>query len=421
MNKGILRVFMGIFLLVGLQRPAIGKPLNEDQAMPVADGLKLKADRSWLQPDETIVAADEIRKQAELTLKKQVLAKAKWAMQQKPVTVTAASSTRSAGGAHDFFSEGDYWWPDPKNPDGPYIQRDGMTNPENFVAHRLAMIRFSEIIGALASAYRLTAEEKYAKQAMVHLKAWFINEATVMNPHLKFAQAIKGRFTGRGIGIIDTIQLMEVAQGVMVMSTVLDKAVLEGVKGWFSEYLNWLMTHPYGKDEMNAENNHGTCFTMQVASFAKLTRNEQLMKFCSERYKTVLLPHQMAADGSFPRELSRTKPYGYSVFNLDAMTTLCQILSTPQDNLWTFETADGKSIKKGVAYFYPFVKDKSKWPLKPDVMYWDYWPVAQPFLIFAADAFQQKEWLKTWQQLDHQPKVEEVIRNLPVRNPLIWL
>nr|WP_082461771.1 alginate lyase family protein [Pedobacter sp. PACM 27299] len=368
-----------------------------------------------------IVRTDEIRKQVELTLKKQVLAKAKWAMQQKPVTVTAARSTRSAGGTHDFFSEGDYWWPDPQNPDGPYIQRDGMTNPENFVAHRLAMIRFSEIIGALASAYRLTGEEKYAKQAMLHLKAWFINEGTLMNPHLKFAQAIKGRFTGRGIGIIDTIQLMEVAQGVMVMSADLDKTLLQGVKGWFSEYLEWLMTHPYGKDEMKAENNHGTCFTMQVASFAKLTGNGELMKFCSDRYKTVLLPNQMAADGSFPRELSRTKPYGYSVFNLDAMTTLCQILSTPQDNLWTFETADGRSIKKGVAYFYPFVKDKSKWPLKPDVMYWEYWPVAQPFLIFAADAFQQEEWLKTWQQLDHQPKVEEVIRNLPVRNPLIWL
>src|SRR4051794_33396031 len=57
---------------------------------------------------------------------------------EKPVTVTAASSPRSAGGKHDFFSEGDYWWPDPKNPEGPYIQRDGMTNPDNFVEHRRA-------------------------------------------------------------------------------------------------------------------------------------------------------------------------------------------------------------------------------------------------------------------------------------------
>ena len=33
------------------------------------------------------------------------------------------ASPRSAGGPHDFFSEGDYWWPDPEHPDGPYIQQ----------------------------------------------------------------------------------------------------------------------------------------------------------------------------------------------------------------------------------------------------------------------------------------------------------
>lgn len=361
------------------------------------------------------------QKEAVLTLKKTVLAQAAWAMQQEPVTVTAASAPRSAGGIHDFYSEGDYWWPDPANPGGPYIQRDGMTNPDNFVAHRLAMIRFSKIIGALASAYKITGDKKYAKQAMVHLQAWFISEGSRMNPSLTFAQAIQGRFTGRGIGIIDTIQLLEVSQGVLVMEKALSKAVLSGTKQWFGDYLNWLMTHPYGKDEMNAQNNHGTCFTVQVAAFAKLTGNEKLMAFCRDRYKTVLLPNQMALDGSFPRELSRTKAYGYSIFNLDAMTTLCQILSTPADNLWKYETTDGKSIQKGIAYLYPFVKDKSKWPLKPDVMHWENWPVAQPFLLLGASAFKQKDWLQTWQKLDHDPQVEEVIRNLPVRNPIIWI
>lgn len=366
-------------------------------------------------------SSDPVQKTAVATLRKTVMAQAAWAMQQQPVTVTAESSPRSAGGKHDFYSEGDYWWPDPENPAGPYIQKDGLTNPENFVAHRLAMIRFSKIIGALASAYKLTGDQKYVKQAMVHLKAWFGDAETMMNPNLQYAQAIKGRFTGRGIGIIDTIQLMEVAQGVLVMENVMEAGVLAQTKQWFGNYLGWLMTHPYGKDEMNAQNNHGTCFTMQVASFAKLVRDERLLAFCRDRYKTVLLPNQMAADGSFPRELARTKPYGYSIFNLDAMTTLCQIASTPTDDLWKFETADGKSIKKGIAYLYPYLADKSKWPLKPDVMYWENWPVAQPALILGAAKFQQQDWLNTWVKMDHDPKVEEVIRNLPVRNPLIWL
>lgn len=356
------------------------------------------------------------------TLRGQIMKEAEWAMQQEPITVTAETSPRSSGGKHDFFSEGDYWWPNPANADSPYIQKDGMTNPENFVAHRHAMIRLSEIVGALASAYKLTGDEKYVQQALKHCRAWFVDTATLMNPDLQFAQAIKGRFTGRGIGIIDTIQLMEVVQGLLAMQHAksMNANELAAIRNWFDQYLQWLTTHKYGRDEMNATNNHGTCWAMQVACFAKFTGNRQLMQFCTERYKNVLLPGQMASDGSFPRETARTKPFGYSIFNLDAMTTLCQILSTKQDNLWNFQTRDGKSIKKGIAFMYPYIADKSKWPFRHDVMYWENWPVAQPSLLFGAVAFDEKDWLHTWKNLDHDPKVEEVIRNLPVRHPLIW-
>lgn len=362
-------------------------------------------------------------KEVENVLRKQVLTEAAWAMQQQPVTVTAQLSTRSAGGKHDFYSEGDYWWPNPVSVDSPYIQRDGMTNPDNFVAHRLAMIRFSRIMGALGSAYKISGDEKYVRHALTHCKAWFTDTATLMNPHLLYAQAIKGRATGRGIGVIDAIQLMEVVQGLTVMQNAraMDKVLLVGVRKWFDQFLEWLTTHKYGKDEMNAANNHGTCWVMQVSAFAKFTGNEQLIKFCSDRYKTVLLLNQMAGDGSFPQELRRTKPYGYSIFNLDAMTTICQLLSSQKDNLWEYQTADGRSIKKGIEYLYPFIADKTRWPHKQDVMYWENWPVAQPFLVFGAIAFKNKEWLDTWTKLDHSPKVEEVIRNLPVRNPLIWV
>ena len=362
-------------------------------------------------------------KEIRQTLKGKIMDDANWAMQQKPVTVTAESCPRSAGTKHDFYSEGDYWWPDSLNPNGPYIQRDGLTNPENFVAHRLAMIRFSRIVGALASAYKITGDKKYVKKAFEHIDAWFVNPETRMNPSLLYAQAIKGKVTGRGIGIIDTIHLMEVAQAMRIMQNdpAVDKQQLATSKDWFNEYITWLTTHSYGKDEMEAKNNHGTCWTMQVASFAVLTGNQKMIDFCKERYKTVLLPNQMAADGSFPLELKRTKPYGYSLFNLDAMVMICQILSDKKDNLWSFQTSDGRGIRKGIEYLYPYVADKNKWPLKPDVMYWENWPVAQPFLVFGAAEFGYKNWLTTWKKLDNSPKVEEVIRNLPVRNPVIWL
>jgi len=103
------------------------------------------------------------------------------------------------------------------------------------------------------------------------------------------------------------------------------------------------------------------------------------------------------------------------------MTMICQILSDRKNDLWSYETPQSQSIKKGISYIFPFVQNKKTWPLKPDVMYWEQWPVAQPFLIFGALKYQNKEWFDTWKKLDHSPKNEEVIRNLPVRNPLIWL
>jgi hypothetical protein len=364
-----------------------------------------------------------ITKQVTETLRPYIIKEAEWALKQQPVTVTAEVCTRSAGGKHDFYSEGDYWWPNPKSPDSPYVQKDGLTNPQNFVAHRLAMIRFSRVIGALATAYKITGDKKYVEQAALHLNAWFINPETMMNPSLLYSQAIKGVATGRGIGIIDAIQLMEVVQGTEAMenSSALSKQTLDGTKAWFAKYLTWVTTHQYGKDEMNAKNNHGTCWVMQVACFAKFTDNKELLNFCKDRYKQVLLPGQMAADGSFPLELKRTKPYGYSIFDLDAMSTICQLLSTKDDNLWTFETNDGRSIGKGIAFLSPYLKDKSKWPYQQDVMHWEDWPVAQPSLVLGAVALNNADWLNTWKALNHAPENEEVIRNLPVRHPLIWL
>lgn len=359
----------------------------------------------------------------EEALKQGVLERAAINLQEEPVTITSFIAERSAGNIHDFYSEGDYWWPDTLNPDGAYIRRDGETNPDNFVAHRHAMIRFSTIVGNLTSAYLLTADKKYAEAAMKHVRAWFIDEATLMNPNLLYAQAIKGVVTGRGIGIIDTVHLMEVAQSLRRLDEagVLSEEDISGTKEWFSDYLEWMSTHPYGVDERNAKNNHGTCWVMQVAVFARYVGNVDMMQFCSKRYKEVLLPNQMADDGSFPRETARTKPYGYSLFNLDAMATICQTLSDETDNLWTY-TADGnKNMQQGINFIYPFVVDKASWPFSQDVMYWDEWPVAHPFLLFGALQTGNKEWLATWMSLEHFPQTDEVVRNLPVRNPLLWI
>ena len=335
-------------------------------------------------------------------------------LKEKPVTITASHSPRSAGGVHEFFSEGDYWWPDPANPDGPYIQRDGMSNPDNFDEHRRALMRLSVQVPALAAAWKITGDRRFADHAALHLRAWFIDPQTRMNPNLQYAQAIHGRFTGRGTGIIDTIHLVEVARAAEILP--LSPADREGVKKWFAEYVAWMTTSKNGTDERDAKNNHATCWVMQVAAFAHLTGDAAQIEYCKTRFKTVLIPNQMAQDGSFPLELARTKPYGYSLFNLDAMATIAQLL-----DLWDFELPDGRGLRRAVAYMYPYIRDKKSWPLKPDVMYFENWPMRQPSLLFAAFAYDRSDYLNLWKSLPADSSVEEVIRNFFIRQPVLWV
>src|SRR5262245_32421148 len=347
--------------------------------------------------------------------RRRVLSAAQRYLNDRPMTITESTSHRSAGGTHDFFSEGDYWWPDPKNPQGPYIQRDGLSNPDNFVDHRRFLMRFSVQVPALVAAWRLTRDQRYAAHAVKHLNAWFVDAETRMNPSLRYAQAIQGRVTGRGTGIIDTIHLVEVARAVEFLPR------MDDVKRWFADYLAWMTTHPYGIEERDTKNNHATCWVMQAAAFAHLTSNTELMQFARDRFKSILVPGQIAADGSFFLEIARTKPYGYSLFNLDAMATICQILSNANDNLWAFQLSDGKGMRKALAFMTPYIRNKSTWPYPADVMYADQWPMRHCALLFGGLAYDRPELMDLWKTLPADSTVDEVIRNFFVRQPVLWV
>ena len=341
-----------------------------------------------------------------------------------PISITQFKAPLSEGGINDFYSNGDYWWPDPSKPNGlPYIQRDGQTNPENFLQHRMAVRNLRDAVAALAAAYKLTHDEAYATKAADLLDVFFLNAQTRMAPHLSYAQAVPGVSSGRGIGIIDTLHLIEVPVAIDAMSgsKAFRPEVVSGLKKWFCDYVDWMITSKNGMEEASAKNNHSVAFWLQVAVFARFTGDEARLAECRRRYKEVFVAIQMAPNGSFPEELKRTKPYAYSIFQLDNMVTLCQVLSSPKDDLWSFKLQDGRCIGKAVAYLYPFLADKSKWPLKPDVQAWDGWPTRQSSLLFTGLALNEKSYIDLWKGLHPDPADPEIQRNIAITQPLIWL
>ncbi len=158
------------------------------------------------------------------------------------------------------------------------------------------------------------------------------------------------------------------------------------MRGWFTRYLTWMTTHPYGIEARDERNNHGTCWVAQAAEFTRYTGDAKLMAYCRDRYKTVLLPVQMGPDGSFPLERARTRPVQLLAVQSHVFGIVCQILSGPADNLWTYRLPGGRGMPKAMDFMFPYIADKSRWPHKADVQYHENWPVRHPSLLFAGIA-----------------------------------
>lgn len=182
--------------------------------------------------------------------RKRILRAAVAALKHEPVTITAFPAKFSEGGLNDFYSNGDYWWPDPSKPNGlPYIRRDGETNPDNFVQHRLAVKALRDSVAALAAAYKLTGDDRYVAKAVKLLRVFFLDGKTRMSPHLNFAQAIPGVSPGRGIGIIDALHLIEVPIAIRAIekSKAFPAETGAGLRQWFRALADWMSTSRNGK------------------------------------------------------------------------------------------------------------------------------------------------------------------------------
>ena len=327
------------------------------------------------------------------------------ALKMTPPAITDHIAINSAGVPHDFFSQADYAWPNPTNKTGlPYIGRDGESNPNVFSYHRMAMRNMKDAVAALAAGYLLTGDDRYARKANDFINVFFLDERTKMNPHLQYAQAVLGAQTGNAYGVIDTLHLAELAVAVPFLekSPAFDPAVDQGLKKWFSDYIRWITTSTNGVKEMENKNNHSIACFVQLASFAKFTGDADVLEMSRQRFKEVLFPNQMTNDGSFPLELKRTKPYGYSIFQADNLAILCVLLSTKSENLWQFALPDGRTPLRSTEFIYPYLADKKKWLADgrgKDVMHWRDWPVRQSCLLFACAESGDPKYLNLWKKL----------------------
>jgi hypothetical protein len=273
------------------------------------------------------------------------------ALKAGPWSVTShrPSGLGVTAGEHDYVSEGPYWWPDPANPGGPFIRKDGQRNPDRFMGNRSDLGAMCGATLALGMGAYFLNKPEYAERAALVISTWFIDSKTRMNPNLEFGQMVRGVNTGRGTGIIDTVSLIQVAQGIRLAeaSGGVPRRVSDGVRQWFADYLKWMTTSEKGLDEKKATNNHATWWTAQVAAYAAFAGDSELRRMAWDRYSNYLVPGQIQPDGSCPREEARTQSLGYSAMNLDAFSIICRLGAVGPPRPMAVQDREGNRSSEG--------------------------------------------------------------------------
>ena len=287
------------------------------------------------------------------------------ALTVRPPSVMDKHRTPPSGDKHDYISQAPYYWRDTNSPDGRYIRRDGERNPESRIesdAGRLGGVCAD--VHTLALAYYFTGNENYAKHAVNMVWVWFLDPATRMNPNLNFGQGIPGQTTGRAAGLIGARGLVQLVDGLQLLSgskawTSQDR---EQMVAWVNDYLTWLTTSKIGLGESNATNNHGTWYDTQAVALALYVGKTNLAKQILENARQKRIAGSIEPDGREPRELQRTSSFGYSMFNLRALEDLASLCQNLGIDLWHYQTADGRSIRKVLEFMSPYADSSRKWP-----------------------------------------------------------
>jgi hypothetical protein len=304
---------------------------------------------------------------------KKLVADADKALAEVPPSVTSKEKLPPSGDKHDYMSIAPYFWPNPETKYGlPYIRHDGKVNPESRDAKANdspAIKIMGDNIEALALAYFFTGNEIYAEGAAKVARTWFLDPATRMNPHLKYAQAIMGVNDGRGTGILEALNLSVAvdALGLLADSKAWPKDDQKALKAWLRTYHDWLLQSDPGKDEHHAKNNHGTFYDVQAVRIALVIGRIDPAKRILQEAKRRRIAVQIDPDGKQPLELDRTTSFSYSRFNLFALTELATLGEHVGVDLWNFTTDDGRSIRKAIDYMLPYADVPPKPWLLPQI------------------------------------------------------
>lgn len=310
----------------------------------------------WLAGDpNTTIAVDQL-----LHLADSWLSQGPWTVMDKPYVAIS-------GDKHDFLAIGVYLWPNPLDPNGPWVLMDGQAHPGNGIDFE-GFGSVGKALRDLGLAYWFTGDETYAAHAALLLRTWFLDPATKMNPNGQYSKVSPGtRDEGFAVaGFDQTFRRMMDGIGLLEASTSWTPADTVALKQWCCDYLNWMQTSTVSLHEGSYLNNHGSHWNAQMALLALYVGDPNLAHERMLYYADTLIPAQFALDGSQPLEMPRSNNRNYHFRNIRvAMDAARYSEFFPDIDLWTYETPDGRGIRKGLEFLMPYATETIEWDLFP--------------------------------------------------------
>lgn len=371
MKPAILARLPWAILAAAAYFPSAAAAFSPDSTCNASEGYSASFDgrRTFtLRPDDLEAIKAALPNDAAIgAAYRELIARADKALAAKPASVMDKRSIPVSGDRHDYVSLARYWWPNPADPKGAYVRRDGDTNPdvESNRFDRTALSRMEREADTLALAYYYSGERKYAEGAARVIRTWFLAPTTAMNPNMNFAQAVPGVSNGRAEGVLDGASFIGVidAAGLIGPSDALTPAETAALEDWFSRYLDWMLNSPNGKAEGKASNNHGLWYDAQAARFALFARRSDIARRIVAAFPKARIAQQIDASGALPKELTRTRSFHYSLYALGAAYTVADSAACLGIDLYRADEK-GRSLRKATNYVAAWRGRGADWPYK---------------------------------------------------------
>jgi hypothetical protein len=276
-------------------------------------------------------------------------------------TVTADRPKGVDLDAHEYYSGSPYYWPDPANPAGPYVRRNGLTNPAAFTANRAALDSMCDAVFTLGTAAYLLDDARYASRAVHIIQTWFILPKTRMEPNMEHAATVPGSQAAMAFapsGVSEGRPLIRAIQGMefLAKSGAWDPKEEAATRKWFEEYLRWLT--PSGPAAANRRGREDSSWRAALeAAAATFAEDSAAQRRVFAAYRGPSIPRPPRTPSGAPA----IPPAQALATSIEARAMLCRIAQLHGVDLWSTPSRNRGTMAASVDFLEGSLADPKQW------------------------------------------------------------